>query len=192
MDIPGGESRKLLLHVCCGPCAIYPLARLREQGWAPHGYFFNPNIHPFGEYLRRRDTLADFARLENWPVIFAGEYPLEDYFRGVVYREGERCRFCYALRLRQAARVAKKGRFDAFSTTLLVSPFQQHELVRESGEAAAAEYGVPFYYEDFRAGFRDGVARSRELGMYRQQYCGCVFSERERFERRTKRKSKRK
>lgn len=119
-------------------------------------------------------------------MIYAAEYPLEDYFRQVVYREGERCRFCYALRLRQTARVAKKGNFGAFSTTLLVSPFQRHDLIREAGEAAAAEVGLPFHYEDFRPDFRDGVRRSRELGMYRQQYCGCVFSERERFAPRRK------
>lgn len=162
------------------------MTRLKGQGWTAHGYFFNPNIHPYSEYRRRRETLADFAGREDWPVIFASEYPLEEYFRRVAYREGERCRFCYALRLRQAARVAKKGRFDAFSTTLLVSPYQKHDLVREVGEAAAADYGVPFHYEDYRSGFRDGVRRSRELGLYRQQYCGCVFSERERFERREK------
>ncbi len=186
MEIPEREGRKLLLHVCCGPCAVFPLSRLREQGWAPYGYFFNPNIHPYTEYLRRRDTLADYARERDWPVIFAEEYPLEEYFRRVVYREKERCRFCYVLRLRRAARVAKKGQFEAFSTTLLVSPFQKHELVREAGEAAAIEYGIPFYYADFRRGFREGVNRFRELGMYRQQYCGCVFSERERFGRRKK------
>lgn len=160
---------------------------MREQGFQPHGYYFNPNIHPYSEYLRRRDTLENFARREDWPVIFADEYPLEEYFRRVVYREGERCRFCYALRLRQAARVARRGKFDAFSTTLLVSPFQKHELVREVGEAAAAEYGIPFYYEDFRPGYRGAVARSKELEMYRQQYCGCIFSEKERFMRPKKR-----
>ncbi|MEW6457838.1 MAG: epoxyqueuosine reductase QueH [Bacillota bacterium] len=179
-------DRKMLLHVCCGPCAIYPLERLREQGFEPHGYFFNPNIHPYAEYLRRREALAGFARGENWPVIFAPDYPLEQYFREVVYREGDRCRFCFTQRLRQTARVAVRGRFAAFSTTLLVSPFQKHDLVRQAGMAAAAEYGISFHYEDFRPGFRKAVGRSRELGLYRQQYCGCVFSERDRHERRSK------
>lgn len=184
--MPEREGHRLLLHVCCGPCAIFPLSRLREQGLVPSGYFFNPNIHPYSEYLRRKDALAEFARREDWPVIFAAEYPLDEYFRRVVCREGERCRFCYALRVRQAARMARDGGFASFSTTLLVSPFQKHELIREAGEAAATEYGIPFHYEDFRPGFRGGVIRSRELGLYRQQYCGCIFSEKERSERRGK------
>ncbi|MEW6541766.1 MAG: epoxyqueuosine reductase QueH [Bacillota bacterium] len=181
-----GNRKLLLLHVCCGPCAIHPLERLRAQGFEPHGYFFNPNIHPYAEYLRRQETLAGFAREEGWPVIFAPDYPLEQYFREVAYREGDRCRFCFTQRLRQTARFAVRDRFAAFSTTLLVSPRQKHDLIREAGAAAAAEYGIPFYYEDFRPGFRKAAARSREIGLYRQQYCGCVFSERERHERRSK------
>lgn len=174
---------KLLMHVCCGPCAVYPLKTLRSEGHEVHGYFFNPNIHPYTEYNRRRETLAAFAESEAWPVVYAREYPVEEYFRMVAYRELERCRFCYLLRLRRAAGVAKRGGFDAFTTTLLVSPFQKHEIVREVGEAVASAYGVDFFYRDFRAGFKEGVQRSKELGMYRQQYCGCVFSEKERYER---------
>lgn len=175
------KDLRVLLHVCCGPCAIYPLKELRGEGHAVHGFFFNPNIHPYTEYRRRRETLAAYAESENWPLILPREYPVEEYFRLVAFRESERCRFCYYLRLRQTAGAAKRGGFDAFTTTLLVSPFQKHDLLREVGEAVAAEYGVPFFYRDFRAGFREGVARSKELGMYRQQYCGCVFSEKERF-----------
>ena len=172
---------KVLLHVCCGPCALYPLKVLREEGCEVHGYFFNPNIHPYAEYRRRQETLAAYAESEGWPVIHAREYPVEEYFRMVAYRESERCRFCYRLRLAKAAGVAKHGGFDAFTTTLLGSPFQKHGLLRETGEAVAAEYGIPFLYRDFRVGFKEGVARSRERGMYRQQYCGCIFSEKERF-----------
>lgn len=146
-----------------------------------HGYFFNPNIHPYAEYARRQEALARLAAAADWPVIFADDYRPEDYFRQVAFREGERCRFCYLLRLRQAARVARKGKFDAFTTTLLVSPYQKHDLLREIGRAAGEEFGVPFYDVDFRPGFREGRRRARELGLYRQQYCGCIFSERERF-----------
>lgn len=172
---------KLLLHVCCGPCALYPLKVLRAEGHEVQGYFFNPNIHPYAEYVRRKETLAAYARSEGWPVIFAREYPVEEYFRMVAYREAERCHFCYVLRLRQAAGVAKHGGFKAFTTTLLVSPFQRHDLIREVGESVASEYGLTFAYRDFRAGFKEAVQRSKELGMYRQKYCGCLYSEKERF-----------
>ncbi|OAT85900.1 epoxyqueuosine reductase QueH [Desulfotomaculum copahuensis] len=174
---------KLLLHTCCGPCTIYPLDYLREQGHTVYGYFFNPNIHPYTEWQRRRETLEKYAAAMDFKVIFNEEYRLEEFLQMVVYRESRRCRFCYAMRLKQAARVAKKGGFDAFSTTLLVSPYQKHDLIREIGETAGDECGVPFYYVDFRPGYREATARSRELGMYRQQYCGCIYSEKERYYR---------
>ncbi|MEW6181990.1 MAG: epoxyqueuosine reductase QueH [Bacillota bacterium] len=172
---------KLLMHVCCGPCALYPLKVLLEEGHGVQGYFFNPNIHPYTEYGRRRDTLAAYAERQKWPVVYDQEYPMEEYLRMVAYRETERCRFCYMIRLKRAAGVAKRGGFEAFTTTLLVSPFQKHELIREVAGAVAAEYAVPFLYRDFRVGFEEGVRRSKEIGMYRQQYCGCVYSEKERY-----------
>lgn len=174
---------KVLLHACCGPCSIHPLEALRDEGHAVYGYFYNPNIHPYSEYRRRLETLDAYAKAQDWKVIFAPDYPLETYFRDVVYREGERCLFCYRMRLREAARMARKGKFDGFTTTLLVSPYQKHDLIREVGEAAGAEFGIPFLYRDFREGYREATRRSRELGMYRQQYCGCVFSEKERYYR---------
>lgn len=178
---------KILLHTCCGPCTIYPLDYLRNEGHIVHGYFFNPNIHPYTEWQKRRETLEKYAREQELPVIFDYDYPLEQFLQMVVYREARRCQFCYALRLRQAARVARRGGFDAFTTTLLVSPFQKHDLLREIGEAVSEESGVPFYYVDFRPGFKEAVARSKELGMYRQQYCGCIYSEKDRYYRSSRR-----
>jgi predicted adenine nucleotide alpha hydrolase (AANH) superfamily ATPase len=179
----GCETVKMLLHICCAPCSIYPVDYLREQGVLLHGYFFNPNIHPYTEFVKRRDTLKEHAGITGLKMIFDEDYRLEEFLQRVVHREAVRCRFCYAMRLEQAARVAKKGGFDCFSTSLLVSPFQKHDLIREIGEAQGEKYGVPFYYRDFRPGYRDAAARSRELGLYRQQYCGCIFSEKERFYR---------
>ncbi|MFZ5898658.1 MAG: epoxyqueuosine reductase QueH [Bacillota bacterium] len=175
--------KKILLHICCGPCAIHPVDSLREKGFETHGYFFNPNIHPYTEYEKRQQTLQDYAEKIGLAVIYAKEYPIEEYFRQVAFRETERCRFCYTIRLRQAASVAKCGKFDCFTTTLLVSPYQKHELIREVGEAAGREFDIPFYYADFRTGFKDATACSKQMGMYRQQYCGCVFSETERYRR---------
>lgn len=172
---------KLLLHICCGPCATYPHRLLTERGVEMTGFFYNPNIHPYTEYRRRLDTLKEFGEKVGLPIIIKDSYDLEEYLRGVIFREGERCRFCYWMRLSEAARVAKHGKFEAFTTTLLVSPFQRHELIREIGAEVGRAHGVDFYYEDFRPGFKEGVRLSKELGLYRQQYCGCIYSERDRY-----------
>lgn len=172
-----------MLHTCCGPCSIYPVDFLRDKGMEIYGYFFNPNIHPYTEFIRRKETLEKYAAEIGLNMIFDDDYRLEEFIREVVHRETRRCQVCYAMRLEQAARVAKKGGFDCFSTTLLVSPYQKHELIRDIGLAVGDKHGVPFYYADFRPGYREATARSRELGMYRQQYCGCIYSEKERYYR---------
>ena len=159
---------------------------LREQGHGLTGYFYNPNIHPYTEWSKRREALAEYAGTIELPVIFDESYDLDDFLRSVVHREAQRCGFCYAMRLRRAAAVARKGKFEAFSTTLLVSPYQKHDLINEIGSAVGEEYGVPFHYVDFRPGFKDATARSRDLQMYRQQYCGCIYSERDRYHRQRK------
>jgi predicted adenine nucleotide alpha hydrolase (AANH) superfamily ATPase len=172
---------KILLHICCAPCAIYPVAALAGKDYEVHGFFFNPNIHPYQEFTRRAATLVDFASRVALPVIWDRSYPLEEFLRTLVFREAERCRFCYYLRLAAAARVAQRGRFDAFTSTLLYSKYQIHDLVRDLGQEVAREAGVPFYYEDFRVGWAQGREKAKEMGLYRQQYCGCIFSERDRF-----------
>lgn len=172
---------KLLLHICCGPCVIYPLKRLREEGVDVTGLYYNPNIHPFREYRKRLETLVAYARQKDLGLIFSGDYPLEGFLRATADGVEERCRTCYAMRLAETARIAREGGYDAFSTTILYSRFQKHDLVRETGETLSREWNVPFYYEDFRKGWNEGVAVSRELEMYRQPYCGCVYSEKERF-----------
>ncbi|MDX9871002.1 MAG: epoxyqueuosine reductase QueH [Clostridia bacterium] len=174
---------RLLLHVCCGPCSIYPVKSLREQGHALTAWFYNPNIHPYTEYGKRRDTFLEYAQKVALPAIIEEGYHLEDFLRKVHGREeeGERCRVCYELRLESAAQAARSGGFDAFTTTLLVSPRQKHDLIREAGERAAQAAGIPFYYEDFRPGYAQAVRISKEESMYRQQYCGCIYSERDRY-----------
>ncbi len=172
---------KILLHICCAPCAVYPLETLRASGHQVRGFFFNPNIHPYQEYLRRAETLEAFAAKACLPVIWDRSYPLEEFLRDVVFRETDRCRFCYYRRLTAAARVAKGGKFDAFTSTLLYSKFQNHELIRELGHSVVREVGIPFYYEDFRKGWAAGRTKTQKLGLYKQQYCGCIFSERDRF-----------
>lgn len=172
---------KVLLHICCGPCSIYPLKALREEGHQLRGYFYNPNIHPYTEYQKRLATMQDYAEKIKLPVIIDDDYELDEFLRQAAFREGERCRSCYAMRLRRAAQAAKKGNFDAFCTTLLVSPFQKHDLLAEIGQAIGNELGIPFLYRDFRPGYKEAVLVSKEEGMYRQQYCGCIYSERDRY-----------
>jgi predicted adenine nucleotide alpha hydrolase (AANH) superfamily ATPase len=181
------QTMKLLLHICCGPCAIYPVEVLGAQGHHVEGYFDNPNIHPHQEFLRRVQALEDYAAQVGLHVIWNKDYDIEEYFRLVAFREGERCRFCYQLRLNRAARAARARGFEAFSSTLLYSRYQQHDLIQDVARQAAAEAGVEFYYEDFRRGWAEGVAQSKAMGLYRQNYCGCLFSERERSLRPRKR-----
>lgn len=172
---------KLLLHTCCGPCSIYPVSVLRQEGHDLTGYFYNPNIHPLTEFRKRLETLQGYAGRVDLPLIVDEKYELDEYLRQVVFREGDRCRVCYAMRLRKAAEAAIKGEYDAFTTTLLVSPYQTHEQIREIGTAIGVETGIPFLYLDFRPGYREATRISREENMYRQQYCGCIYSERDRY-----------
>jgi epoxyqueuosine reductase len=171
----------LLLHICCAPCAIYPVRVLRERNVPVTGYFYNPNIHPYTEFARRRQTLAGYSRAIGLPVIWPEGCDMETFLRNVAFRETERCRYCYYDRLRATALTARTGKFDGFSSTLLYSKFQKHDLIREIGEKVSRETGVSFYYEDFRPGWKEGVEQSKQLRLYRQQYCGCIYSEKERF-----------
>ncbi len=171
----------VLIHICCAPCSITCIDTLRAEGIEPVGYWFNPNIHPVTEYRARRDTLIQYARDIGLELRLRDEYGLRDFVRAIYPKLENRCGVCYDLRLREAARYAAENGFDSFCTTLLVSPYQNHELLRETGEKMAREYGVEFLYRDFRPRFREGQQRARELGLYMQKYCGCVFSEEERY-----------
>ena len=173
---------KLLLHICCGPCAIYPIKHLAGKKFDEIvGYYYNPNIHPPSEFKKRRDALKKAEKRLDFKVIYP-PYVMEEYFRKISSKEDspERCSLCWELRLLQTADYAKENSFDGFTTTLLISPYQNHELVKDISERIAKEKGIDFYYEDFRKGFRESQDKARELDVYRQKYCGCVFSELER------------
>jgi len=174
---------RVLLHTCCGPCTVYPLASLRETACQVTGFFFNPNIHPWREYERRACALERYARMVGLPLVEDSGYQLEPYLTTVLAsptRPG-RCGLCYRFRLDRVARTAREGGFDAFTTTLLVSPFQHHLLVQAAGQEAGRDHEVEFLYRDFRPGWDQGMAEARAAGLYRQNYCGCLRSERERF-----------
>ncbi|MEW6187157.1 MAG: epoxyqueuosine reductase QueH [Thermodesulfobacteriota bacterium] len=172
---------KILLHVCCGPCTIFPLQTLRNQGIQVSGYFYNPNIHPFREYQKRRETLKDYAKLSDLPIIFDERFDLELFLDQTRPWGEERCRSCYEIRLEAAALRAKDQGCDAFTSTLLYSRYQKHDWIKEVGERIGKQQGLPFFYQDFRSGWQEGVDKSREIGLYRQPYCGCIFSEKERY-----------
>lgn len=178
----------ILLHICCGPCTAYPLRMLREAGHQIQGYFYNPNIHPFQEFKRRLTALEEFCRQEELEVEYDREYGLREYLRAVVFNEEQRCRLCYKMRLVEVVRKAKEVGADAFSTTLLYSRYQQHEVIKNMAEQLAEEYGIPFYYQDFRQGWQEGIDLSVEMGIYRQPYCGCIYSEQERYDKKFRKK----
>jgi len=172
---------KILLHICCGPCAVYPVDRLRQDGHEVMGFFFRHNIHPYTECLKRQQTLETYAGQIDLKVIYQQGYDLERFLQKIIYRENNRCPICYHERLSATARLAEKSKFDAFSTTLLYSKFQNHDLIRSMGESLGKSFGIPFYYEDFRTGWKEGIQQSKALNMYRQQYCGCIYSEKDRY-----------
>ncbi len=172
---------KLLMHICCGPCATYPAKTLLEAGHRLHGYFYNPNIHPLAEYRLRLESTEKMLRLMDFPATIADEYDIEEFFRRVALRGADRCAACYHLRLEKAALAAAEQGCDSFTTSLLVSPYQKHELIREIGRSIGSEHAIEFYYEDFRPGWPRTREMSREMELYRQKYCGCIYSEKERF-----------
>jgi predicted adenine nucleotide alpha hydrolase (AANH) superfamily ATPase len=172
---------ELLMHICCGPCATYPLKTLREAGYRVQGFCYNPNIHPLIEHNLRLDSVIKLLQHTDTMATIVKEYDIEEYFRHVAYREKDRCAACYHLRLDKTARAAVNQRFDAFTTTLLVSPYQKHDLIREIGQRVGMERGIEFFYEDFRPGWPQTYQMSREIDLYRQKYCGCIYSEKERF-----------
>ncbi len=172
---------KALLHVCCANCAIYPIKTMRENGLEVMGFFYRHNIHPYTECLKRQEALEAYAEQINLKVIYQEGYDLEGFIRNVAFRESERCNYCYHDRLRSTALLAKRGKFDYFSSTLLYSKYQKHELIRSIGESIGKSVGVPFLYHDYREGWKEGIECSKQMGLYRQHYCGCIYSEKERF-----------
>ena len=166
---------KILMHMCCAPCAVYPSKKLLENKNEVFGLFFNPNIHPIEEYQKRRTTLEQFSKQSDIPVEFIDGFIQSEWetFKGTTE---ERCQMCYSLRLQLAAKYALDNGFDAYTTSLLVSPYQNHDLIKSLGEKIGNQVGIPFYYEDFRTGYRQGQQEAKDLGLYRQKYCGCIVS----------------
>lgn len=176
----------ILLHICCGPCSIYPLKTLIENNRSVTGFFYNHNIHPYQEYQRRLQAVKELAAASSLPMIYRDEYNLEEFLASVAQNPEDRCVYCYFSRLEAAAQKAAELGFDAFTSSLLYSRYQNHESIRSAGEKAGKRHGIIFHYEDFRPGWQEGIKQSKEMGLYRQQYCGCIYSEKERYHPQTK------
>ena len=170
---------KLLLHICCGPCSLYVIDKLKEllnnNGDSITGIFANPNIHPYDEFLRRQESTKIACVTKNIPVIILDDFDKEKWenYSGI---KQNRCSMCYNTRLDMVSKYAKENSFTHFTTTLLVSPYQNKDLIKSEGERLAEIYGINFLYSDFSEGFREGQKQAKELGLYRQKYCGCIKS----------------
>jgi len=168
------------MHICCSNCSLYPLRSLLKKGIDVKGFWFNPNVHPLPEYQERLASLRTLERIWGLDIEYRDHYGLDDFLREIGDPEKNRCIRCYAMRLEETARTARKMGLHGFTTSLLVSPYQQFGAIVDAGRELERRYSIPFYIEDFRVGYRDSIPLSRELGLYRQRYCGCIFSEKER------------
>jgi predicted adenine nucleotide alpha hydrolase (AANH) superfamily ATPase len=173
--------KRVLVHVCCAHCAAYTVAHWRRQDYEVSGFWYNPNIHPYTEHQNRLDSMKSLAERLELPLLISEGYDVIEYFRRVAGHEDERCRHCFELRLMQTATTARVEGFDAFTTTLLISPHQKHDALRETGEKVAVEKGLEFLYADLRKRYSDSRHITKPMDLYRQQYCGCIYSEWERY-----------
>lgn len=177
---------KTLLHICCAPCSIMCIDTLREEGINVTGFWYNPNIHPLKEFRNRKNTFEKYARSINLKTVINHDYGLREFIDKVYPDYNERCPKCYLMRLEETAKYASENGFDSFSTTLLISPFQNHDMLINICKALEKKYNIEFLYRDFRKYFDEGQNRAREKEMYMQKYCGCIFSEEERYTKRNK------
>lgn len=182
---------QVLMHTCCAPCSLSCIDPLRAEGIEPVAFWYNPNIHPWKEYQARRDCLLTYAPTIGMATEVMEDYGLRQFVTQVADDIDHRCTWCYENRLEVTARYAADHGYQAFTSTLLASVYQQHDLIAEAAQRYADQYGVTFLYRDFRPHFRAGNARARELGFYMQKYCGCVFSEADRYQKQIDRDKKR-
>lgn len=172
---------KILLHQCCGPCSIYPITQLKKQNAEIVSYFYNPNIHPVTEYYKRMEAAVIVNNAYDIKYIIDDEYGLIDFTRKNANNEKNRCAYCYKIRFFRVAEKAKELGFDYFTSSLLYSKMQNHELILNIANLAAEKFNIKFYYEDYREGWQDGIDISKQMEIYRQNYCGCIYSEEDRF-----------
>lgn len=174
---------KLLLHICCAPCSAACIKVLREENIDIVGYWYNPNIHPFKEYDNRLKALKEYSKMINLNVIYDDFYGLDEFVKNTVNIIDNRCGYCYLSRMERVVKYAHDNGYDAFSSTLFISPYQKHDLLKSICEKLSKKYNIQFLYRDFRPYYELGREMFRETGLYMQKYCGCIFSERERYKK---------
>ena len=172
--------KSVLIHVCCAHCAAYTVDYWRQQGYEVSALWYNPNIHPYLEHQHRLESMKSLAQEINLVLTIPEGYDMVEYFRRVAGHEAQRCQHCFDLRLARTAEIAREMDFTAFTTTLLISPHQKHDLLREIGSELADKHGIEFLYADLRKRYSESRHLTKPLNLYRQQYCGCVYSECER------------
>ncbi|MBI5207539.1 MAG: epoxyqueuosine reductase QueH [Candidatus Firestonebacteria bacterium] len=173
------NSKKLLLHICCAPCLIYPYKKLKEIFPDFTGYFYNPNIYPDNEHEKRLQAVKNYSDAYSLSVIYDNDNNLSLFSKDNLsfeFQDELRCEHCYSIRLIHTANFAFNNNFTHFTTTLLFSIYQKHELIKKIAIEQAKKYGLIFLYEDFRSGWKEANEFSRKIGMYRQKYCGCISS----------------
>ncbi len=180
------KNSAILLHSCCAHCAAYTVDHWRQQGYEVSALWYNPNIHPYMEHQYRLQAMQSLAQEMNLALIVAEGYDMISYFRQVAGHESQRCQYCFELRLSKTAEIAHQMGFGAVTSTLLISPHQKHDLLREIGNKVVEERGIDFLYADLRKRYSDSRHMTKGLNLYRQQYCGCIYSEWERYANITK------
>lgn len=180
------------MHTCCAPCFTYIEDDIKNNGIINKNgenenvvltsFLYNPNIQPKVEYERRKDTFVNFCNMKSCQYVVVDEYDLDKFVNDVVEKTGEnkeyslRCEYCYFKRLNKTFEYAKENGYNIVSTTLAISPYQNHELIKKIGNELENKYDIEFLYKDYRPNFRQGQQMAKELGLYRQKYCGCIFS----------------
>ena len=201
--LEGREGQPVLVHSCCAGCLLNITSTLEgaeggDGGIWPVAYWYNPNVHPLDEHQKRLEALTTLARERHIPVVLSKDYDIETFFEHTIFHEEKgvevvgpreeeavrtRCQECYRLRLQRTAKLAAALGIPAFTTTLLCSPYQDHEFIKELGEGLAREHGLSFLYHDFRKGFNKYAREYQTTGLHHQNYCGCLFSQKERHYR---------
>jgi len=175
------ENKKLLLHACCCHCSAYTIKHWKELGYDITVFWYNPNIHPFTEHQERLVALRKMSEIQDFKLIEYDGYDIEDFFKLTAEKPKDRCYYCFTMRLSKAAEAATKLQNEFFSSTLLISPLQRHDLLELVGKEQNDKSNSTFLYEDLRKHYSESRRITKPLGLYTQQYCGCVLSEWERY-----------
>lgn len=166
---------KILMHICCAPCATFPVEELQKEGITVDGLFYNPNIHPYEEFKRREEQVRKLGDIYKMKIHFMPDYK-QEIWENIKGNDKNRCSMCYNMRLQRLFKFAAMEKYDAVTSSLLISPYQNHEEIKDLCDKYSDKFGVDFLYRDFRPGYRKGQEKAKEHGFYRQRYCGCMLS----------------